>query len=128
MANSIKENAITKETKKNYYLVASLLATIATYIASIYGVEDKMVTLSESIVIVTITIIGINVTFKTNGENDSSDYVSRMVMLGLPIFIKIVAFTFLVGIFAGIFSASDKEMYVTIFVPKISPSTTLLLR
>jgi len=87
-----------------------------------------MVTLSESIVIVTITIIGINVTFKTNGENDSSDYVSRMVMLGLPIFIKIVAFTFLVGIFAGIFSASDKEMYVTIFVPKISPSTTLLLR
>lgn len=103
LATQIKETNISEEEQKNYYIATSVLATAFMYIAIAGGTPNLKATLTECVLLIIVTIFGINITFKTNQGNDGSNYISRVVMLGLPILIKIIIFGFLAGVLVGVF-------------------------
>jgi hypothetical protein len=102
LAAQIKEGDISEELKKNYYVASSVIATAFMYMAIAGGTQNGIATLAECILLIIITVIGINITFKSNGGNEGLNYISRVVMLSLPILIKLIILSLLGGIAIGI--------------------------
>ncbi len=109
LASQIKAGDTSEEMKKNYYVATSVIATAFMYLAIAGGTQDGIATLAECILLIVVTVLGINVTFKTNGGNNGVNYISRVVMLSLPLLIKIVIFSFLGGIVIGIVAGASGE-------------------
>jgi ABC-type antimicrobial peptide transport system permease subunit len=109
LATQIKEGDISEELKKNYYVATSIIATAFMYIAIAGGTQDGVATLTECILLIIVTVLGINITFKSNGGDNGANYISRVVMLSLPLLIKIVIFSFLGGIVIGIAAGASEE-------------------
>lgn len=112
LATQIKEGNISQELKKNYYIATSIIASIFISMASANGTQDGMATLAECILLIIIMVIGINITFKSNGGNQGVSYISRVVMLSLPILIKLFILCFLGGIAIGVFFVASGNIDV----------------
>lgn len=106
LAKEIKENTLSEEQKKNYYLATAILSIIFMYMAIAGGSEDALAVLAECILVVVVTLFAINITFKTNGGNEGSDYISRMLILGFPVLIKVFLVSILIGIVLGVAAAA----------------------
>ena len=100
LANAIKENTLTEKDWKQYYLAGSIVMIIALYLTQLEPrIEINTQSLIvEAVLMVVIAVIGINITFKTNQNNNGSNFVARITALSFPIFIKIGVFSFLLGI------------------------------
>ena len=111
LVDKIKEGNLTEKEQKNYYLATSIIGIAFLYMAVAGGTHDGIATLTECILLIFITILGINITFASNCGNEGVNYDSRLVMLSLPIIIKVVLISFiggaLVGVLVGV--ASDKN-------------------
>lgn len=102
LATQIKEDSLSKEQKKNYYLATTIVGILFMYIAIAGGSQDATATLVECLLVLIISVAAINITFKSNGGNEGDDYIARVVMLGFPVLIKVFILSFLAGIILGI--------------------------
>ena len=109
LAEQIKEGNISEELKKNYYLATSVIMIVSTYLAMAVGIQNSMATLTECVLVLIITVLSINIIFATNHGNDGTDFISRVVMLGLPILIKLLVFAFTAGLIIGIYSGASGQ-------------------
>ena len=109
LASDIKLKGIGEAEKKNYYLAATIVTLASIFILSLSAQKNTYAALLEFVCIITISIIGITITFATNKGNDGIDYIGRIVSLSFPLTIKIVLFGFIFGFFAGFFSAITKN-------------------
>jgi len=102
LAKDIKENNLTDEQWKNYYLAGSILLTLSTYLINI---SPRMGTslLIEMLVVLAVILLGINITFNTNikGGGSGSDYIARVTALSLPILIKVYLLAIIFGVCVG---------------------------
>ncbi len=110
LAKQIKDDTITEESKKNYYLATSLITIAGMYLTLAGGMQNSMATLTECILLLIITALAINIVFATNRGNDGIDFISRVVILGFPILIKIMVLAFLIGIAMGIYSGASGQL------------------
>ncbi len=104
LATKIKDDILSEDDWKNYYLAGSLIITLSIYIASIVPRENTFSQLTEAILMVGIIIFGIN-THKNNGKS-VSNYIAKMTELLVPLTIKFIVFSFVVGFAIGIAEAS----------------------
>lgn len=104
LAQLIKENGVTEGEEKNYYLATSLITIAGVYSTLAGGMQNGMATLTECVLLLVITVLAVNFVFKTNRGNDGVNFISRVVILGFPILIKIMAFGFGLGIIMGVFA------------------------
>ena len=95
LADDIKNNKISEKSKMYYYLIMMVLLNLAIYSFLIGDLNavDMTIVIGEMLSIITVTITGILITFKTNKGQEGADYMARMTMLGLPIGIKVLVFT-----------------------------------
>ena len=121
LSNEIKENTLTENDWKQYYLAVSILLLISIYSTQLVpriNIESLIV---EGVLSVAITVIGINITFKTNQNNNGTNFIARITALSFPIAIKIATLSFLYGIGIGVakemlaLSTENKEWATTIF-------------
>ena len=108
LADQIKEASISEKEKKNYYIAISILSSLA--VCSFIGSDTTadMAILVMCVLAILITIVGINMTFKTNQGNEGTDYIARVTALSLPILIKLFVFGVIIGIVAIAAGASGK--------------------
>ena len=102
LANEIKENTLTEKDWKQYYLAGAILMTISFYIALLEARINTQSLIVEAVLMVVIAVIGINITFKTNQNNNGSNFVARIIALSLPIIIKFTVFSVLFFIALGV--------------------------
>jgi hypothetical protein len=114
LANKIKNNELTEADRKNYYLAGLVIMYAGIYFVYANPRSDTFSLLLEAILIILVSVIGINVTFKSNGGNSGNDYIARVVALLFPITIKIVISSLVVGIVIGFAMAamSLPKLYV----------------
>jgi len=109
LSEDIKNNNLTDNDWKNYYLAGSIIITISMYLTSISPRIDMTSVLTEAILMIGILIFGVSITFNTHQDNDSSigSYISKMTALSLPLMVKFFVLAFVVGLLFGIAEAAD---------------------
>jgi len=116
LAMELKTDALTEHAKKNYYIGTSAITLIGIYLAIIAGTANVSMTLIEGLLMLTVTVLGINLTFKTN---KGKDYITRVVVLSFPLFIKLYTAAFIVGLIAGVLTSTNNSQ-VEPFTPLLS--------
>jgi hypothetical protein len=99
LAADIKNNKVSEKSKMYYYLLLTSLSNIMAYEFLMELSYDMTAALSELLLTFLVIIIGTLVTFNTNKGEGGVDYIARVVMLGLPISIKIIALMLTLSIF-----------------------------
>lgn len=102
LATEIKENTLTEKDWKQYFLAGSILITISIYLTQLAARTNTESLIVEAVLMVAIAVIGINIAFKTNQNNNGSNFVARITALTFPISIKLIALSILYGIAVGI--------------------------
>ena len=121
LSNEIKENTLTEKDWKQYYLAGTIVMTIAMYIAQLVPRINTQPLIVEAVLLVVIAVIGINITFKTNQNNNGSNFVARVTALSFPIIIKVSVFAILFGIALEVvaevaeLSLESREWFMVVF-------------
>jgi uncharacterized membrane protein YeiH len=121
LSNEIKENILTEKDWKQYYLAGTIVMTIAMYIAQLVPRINTQPLIVEAVLLVVIAVIGINITFKTNQNNNGSNFVARVTALSFPIIIKVSVFAILFGIALEVvaevaeLSLESREWFMVVF-------------
>ncbi len=102
LSDDIKNDALTENDWKQYYLAGSIFVSISMYLVTLTPRSDTSILLVEAIATVGVLIFGINITFDTNQEGGSSNYVARITALSFPLLVKIFLLSLLVGVMLGI--------------------------
>lgn len=97
LAEDIKSGEFSEQQRKSYYIGTTILGLLAVYIITAAPAADPVATLIEAASVIAISILGINITFKTNRGNEGRDFIGRSLVLSFPLIIKILIF----GIFYG---------------------------
>lgn len=119
LATELKADALTEHAKKNYYIGTSAITLIGIYLAIISGTTNVSMTLIEGLLMLTVTVLGINLTFKTN---KGKDYITRMVVLSFPLFIKLYTAALVAGLIIGVLTSLNNSQ-----IEPFTPSLTLLI-
>jgi len=106
LAEDIKNETISDNEWKNYYLAGSILVVLSMYLILLSPREDIYSVLVEVAGTIGVIIFGVNITFKTNqaGNGDGANFIARLTALSLPLLIKITVLSFAVGIIIGFLS------------------------
>lgn len=107
LSSEIKENTLTEKDWKDYFLAGAILITISMYMLQTMPRINMLSLMVEGILMIIITIIGINFTFNANQENNGSHFVARITALSFPLSIKIIAISFIFGIVLGYLNELD---------------------
>ena len=102
LSTDIKENNLTEKDWKQYFLAGGILLTVAMYLIQTSARTNMVSLLIEGLVMVAITIVGVNIAFNTNQKNNGSNFVARITAISFPITIKIIAISFIFGIILAI--------------------------
>lgn len=121
LSSEIKENTLTEKDWKQYFLAGTILITLSMYMIQTMPRTNMISLMVEAILMVVITVIGINIAFNTNQENNGTNFVARITALSFPLSIKIIAISFVFGIVLGFLNEMDpistenEEWVYTIF-------------
>jgi hypothetical protein len=129
LADDIKNNKVSEKSKMYYYLLVVALYNLVAY-QNLLEFEMDMTTLIGEMLITTVVIaIGILITFKSNNGVNGSDYISRVIMLGLPITVKIIVFMsiFQIALYAAVFYYWNYDVLTDLFVSANVVVATILV-
>ena len=91
LSSEIKENTLTEKDWKQYFLAGAILITLSMYMIQTMPRANMISLMVEGILMIVITIIGINIAFNANQENNGTNFVARITALSFPLSIKIIA-------------------------------------
>jgi hypothetical protein len=123
LSKEIKNNAVSDDDWKGYFLWVSLIMMVSMYLVSLSPRGNMAALGVEAIAIIGIIIFGINITFNTNkkGGGNGLDYIARVTALSLPIMIKLIVLSFVFVIVidiveqTGAVSKENQEWAMAIF-------------
>lgn len=107
LSSEIKENTLTEKDWKHYFLASAILITLSMYMIQTMPRTNMISLMVEAILMIVITVIGINIAFKSNQENKGTNFVARITALSFPLSIKIIATSFVFGIILGFLNEMD---------------------
>ncbi len=120
LAEDIKKDVLSDNEWKQYYLAGSIFMTLSMYMVSLSPRTNILSTFIEAIAIIGIMIFGVQITFNTEQKGNRNDkgYISKVVALSFPIFIKFfvlsLAFGFILGFTGELQSISiDIQAWIT---------------
>ncbi|KHF78017.1 hypothetical protein PJ15_1074 [Acinetobacter sp. neg1] len=95
LIDDLRNNRLTEQNYKNYYLVSSVFMLIMMFAMRFAPVDGELPNLIDAVLSTIILIVGINFCFKANGGNQGKQFVSRLICLFLPIGIRFILAYFL---------------------------------
>jgi hypothetical protein len=107
LASEIKENTLSEKDWKDYFLASAILITVSMYMLQTMPRTNMFLLMIEAILMIAITVIGINIAFNANQENSGTNFVARITALSFPLSIKIIATSFVFGIILGFLNEMD---------------------
>ena len=129
LAEDIKDNKISEKSKMYYYLLTISIYNIIgyQYLSEFSG--DMTTAIGEMLVTTLVLIFGTFITFKTNNSRGGSDYIARVIMLGLPISIKLIVFTliFQIVLYEVVFYYWNYDILTDLFISVSVAMISILL-
>ena len=129
LAEDIKDNKISEKSKMYYYLLTISIYNIIgyQYLSEFSG--DMTTAIGEMLVTTLVLIFGTFITFKTNNSRGGSDYIARVIMLGLPISIKLIVFTliFQIVLYEVVFYYWNYDILTDLFISVSVATISILL-
>ena len=107
LSSDIKENTLTEKDWKDYFLASAILISLSMYMIQTLPRTNMLSLMVEAILMIAITVIGINIAFNANHENKGTNFVARITALSFPLSIKIIATSFVFGIILGFLNEMD---------------------
>ncbi|PKH87489.1 hypothetical protein [Colwellia sp. Bg11-28] len=105
LIEQLKSDGLSQKEQLKYFLTYSVLMIIATdpllSVGLVYGFYDAVNTASMSI----LTIVGVIYCYKVNKSIDDKDFILRFVTIGLPITVRLLVLSIVVGILYGVVDA-----------------------
>lgn len=90
LAQDLIEGKVTQKEEFKYYLFFSILILLVSdpllCSTTNYTIYDSIMLLGN----ILITIIGTYITFKINSEGDNKEFITRSVVLGLPVLVRTI--------------------------------------
>jgi hypothetical protein len=111
LSNQLSAGIVTEKEKMKYFLISSLV-TVFT-IAMVTEEKDLMLPLHYGFLGVNllITALGIWWAFRMNAQGDNKNFLDRIVVLSIPIFLRVIVLSVVVTLPLGIvLEGSDKVM------------------
>lgn len=117
LIDDLKNNRLTEENFKNYYIVIGLFTIIGMYAIHLVPRINTESVIVEFILSIGILISGINALFTANGANNGKHFLNRVISLILPISIKLLVLSFIpyiviLGIFQYLTGSFDNPEIV----------------
>lgn len=97
LENRLIENNVS-EKEGFYYLLVSIILSCLTIYVSNDGYNIDIFLISEIVLMLLITVIGLHLTFRANQNGDGKEYLKRYISLSFVIMIRLMVFTFLLAI------------------------------
>jgi hypothetical protein len=91
LAQDFREGRVEEKERFKYYLATTILWTLGTQPFLYYGSTFKIADLISAAATVTVTIVGIFLCYRANKNGDNTDFIGRIICLGWPIAIRLVA-------------------------------------
>ena len=107
LSSEIKENTLSEKNWKDYFLAGTILITLSMYMVQTMPRTNTPSLIAEAILMIVITVIGINAAFNANNGNKGSSFVARITALSFPLSIKIIATSFIFGMILGFLNEMD---------------------
>jgi len=125
LVSDLREESLTQENFKNYYLVTSVIITLLFYVIAFDTPTNLTHYLADSIGTIIVTIFGLNLAFNANGGNTGTHFLNKTVSITVPLMIRLgVAFTLVMIPFVVLelfFSMSiSEEWFLSIFTLSVN--------
>ena len=92
LIDDLKQEKLTEENFKNYYICGGILFLFSIFILQISPKQNYQISMASFIINLGLLITWINVIFKANGGSRGHNFINRFVALYLPISIKLFVF------------------------------------
>ncbi|WNC68612.1 hypothetical protein RI845_00345 [Thalassotalea nanhaiensis] len=114
LIQELKSEGLSQKEQFKYFLTYSILMVFATDPLLSFGYEYVVYDALNTLIVTTVTILGIVYCYKVNESVDGKDFILRLMTLGLPIMIRflvvVIAITFVYYFFID---SSDSELITT---------------
>ncbi len=111
LAEDLKKNSINETDLKNYYMGTTVLTTICSSLALLQPPDNMPASVTESLVTLFITILGINAAFKANGGGTGTRFIEKSVLLFFPLMIKVMVVGLVVGMVIGVLEMAGTSKF-----------------
>ncbi|TWX65851.1 hypothetical protein ESZ36_16180 [Colwellia demingiae] len=124
LIEQLKSESLSQKEQLKYFLTYGILMTLATDPLLTVGLEYGFYDAINTVIMSLMTIIGVVYCYKVNKSTDDKDFILRFVTLGLPITVRLIVLTLVIGIFWGVIDAifidslylEESETYQTTIV------------
>ncbi len=89
LIDDLKNNQLTEENFKNYYIVSGILMLLLFFIGNQAPAEEIKIGFALCLVNIGLLISWVNAIFKANGGHQGQQFLNRFVALYLPITIRV---------------------------------------
>ena len=118
LIEDFKSNSVSQKDELKYLLIYFILMAVFSdrffSLGSDYNIYDFLSTVS----LVAVTFWGIWHCYKANSSGDNTDFITRMMCIGFPVIVRVVAVALplglLIGVIHGLFlvdGISEEELY-----------------
>ena len=125
LVSELREESLTQENFKNYYLVTSVSLLLFSYLLALDTPTNLTHYWADAIGTILVTIVGLNLAFNANGGNTGKNFLNKTVSLAVPLMIRLgVAGTLVMIPFVVLevfFSMSiSEEWFLSIFTLSVN--------
>ena len=109
LVDDFKSEKVSQKEEFKYMLLFTVLITAMTdpflYIGSSYNLYDSI----NSVSMLVVSILGVYYCYKINSEGDNKNFIVRIMCIGLPVMVRVLAFMIPVLILGSIIEEINTE-------------------
>lgn len=97
LAVKLKDGELAQAERFKYFFVFIVLFTLGGEVCLYLGERPTVISITESIMVMVITVVGTLLSYKINKAGDDKEFIDRYVCLSIPLFIKLTVL--LIGVY-----------------------------
>ena len=97
LVQDLAANRVSERTGAQYMMLSAVLYVQANYSALWFGAYRDWVFFLELLVVLVVSLVGVNECYKANGGSEGTQFVSRYCSLAVPIGVKIAVLGVVLG-------------------------------
>lgn len=90
LAVKLKDGELSQVERFKYLFAFIVLLTLVSEVCLYIGETPTVISITESIMVIVITIVGTLLSYKNNKDGDNNEFIDRYICLSIPLMIKLI--------------------------------------